>query len=241
MLRAVAAHVPEAPKARVRRALGPRYHRVFPRWHRERVGGLWDELGELQQRFLVEQGLLPEHRFLDVGCGALRAGVHLIRYLEPGRYHGVEVDPDLLDAGGVELERHGLAGRSPRLLRDGRFGFGAFGERFDYGIAHSVFTHLPVNDILVCLLNVEKVLARPGGRFYATFFETPHGTRSLEAVDQPRSDGPPQRTTLDADPFHYGLDLFEWLCHGTGLRVEYLGDWGHPRSQKMLVFTPADR
>ena len=41
----------------------------------------------------------------------------------------------------------------------------------------------------------------------------------------------------DRDPYPYGVDVFEWLCEGTGLHVEYLGDWGHPRGQKMLVFT----
>ena len=32
--------------------------------------------------------------------------------------------------------------------------------------------------------------------------------------------------------------MFEWLCEGTGLQVEYLGGWNNPRNQKMLVFTP---
>lgn len=112
----------------------------------------------------------------------------------------------------------------------------AFGKQFDYGIAHSVFTHLPVNSILVCLLNVERVLA-PEGRFYATFFENPAGTKQLGAIPQPRSDGPPRESFPDRDPYHYGVDLFEWLCDGIGLAVEYLGEWGNPRSQKMLVFT----
>ena len=40
--------------------------------HRESVGGMWDEIGCLQFEFLKKQGLLPEHKFLDVGCGSLR-------------------------------------------------------------------------------------------------------------------------------------------------------------------------
>lgn len=222
----------------LKRALGPRYHRLFPNWHREEVGGLWDEVGPLQERFLVEQGLRPEHRFLDVGCGALRAGVHLIRHLEPGHYHGIDASAEILTAARVELERHGLTDKAPVLRHDADFGFDAFGTTFDFAIAHSVFTHLPINAILVCLLKMERVLA-PDGRFYATFFENEGGTRRLDVLSHPRTDGPPLATYPDRDPFHYGLDLFEWLCEGTGLEVGYIGDWGNPRSQRMLVFTRA--
>jgi hypothetical protein len=38
--------------------------------HREVVGDLWDELGNLQLAFLRKHGLRPEHRLLDIGCGS---------------------------------------------------------------------------------------------------------------------------------------------------------------------------
>lgn len=52
------------------------------------VGGLWHELGELQFRFLVDQGLRPEHVLLDIACGSLRGGVRFVPYLNPGNYLG---------------------------------------------------------------------------------------------------------------------------------------------------------
>ena len=63
---------------------------IESRAHRELVGGLWEELGVLQFEFLVKRGLKPHHRLLDVGCGALRGGVHFVRYLDPGCYHGID-------------------------------------------------------------------------------------------------------------------------------------------------------
>jgi hypothetical protein len=42
---------------------------------------------------------------------------------------------------------------------------------------------------------------------------------------------------FDRDPFHYDIDTFRWIADGTDLSVEYIGDWNHPRNQKMLVFT----
>ena len=35
-------------------------------------------MGRYQRDFLQQQGLLPEHRLLDIGCGSLRAGCWLI-------------------------------------------------------------------------------------------------------------------------------------------------------------------
>ena len=40
--------------------------------HRAFVGGLWEEVGQLQFEFLRAQGLLPEHKLVDVGCRAMR-------------------------------------------------------------------------------------------------------------------------------------------------------------------------
>ena len=61
--------------------------------HRGAVGGRWEEMGRLQLDFLVKQGLRPSDELLDVGCGALRAGLHFIRYLKPGNYFALNAIP----------------------------------------------------------------------------------------------------------------------------------------------------
>src|SRR5689334_15595174 len=71
--------------------------------HRTYVGGLWDELGQLQFDFLVNNGLKPQHYLLDIACGSLRAGVHFIPYLEVGHYLGIDKEEDLIQAG-IEQE-----------------------------------------------------------------------------------------------------------------------------------------
>ena len=52
--------------------------------HRNSVGGMWDEIGGLQRDFVLGEGLTPDMRLLDIGCGCLRAGVHFVRYLNAG-------------------------------------------------------------------------------------------------------------------------------------------------------------
>jgi len=194
---------------------------------------LWAELGRLQFDFLIGQGLQPQHYLLDVGCGPLRAGVHFIRFLEPGHYYGVERDADVLGAGrDVELPLQGLADRRPVLTVMEDFSFDRLGQTFDYALAQSVFTHLPLNKVIRCLMSIERVLVS-GGKFFATVYLNERGKKYLDPIEQ----APGTVTHMDKNPFHYEFATFEWICEGTGLTPEYLGDWNSPRNQKMLLFT----
>jgi hypothetical protein len=53
--------------------------------------GVWQESRDFQIQFLTARGLKPEHSLLDLGCGVLRGGIPLIRYLDPGRFVGLDV------------------------------------------------------------------------------------------------------------------------------------------------------
>jgi SAM-dependent methyltransferase len=210
-----------------RRATGWR-----PLDHRAVVGGLWEEMGAKQLDYLVARGLRPDHRFLDIGCGSLRGGIHFVRYLEPGHYHGLDIEQDLLDAGHRELLAAGFDPESANLMQDDAFRFERFGQQFDFALAQSVFTHLPLNTIMRCLAEVERVLA-PEGRFYATFFEGAGPRLNSEPLRRSES----LTTYPDADPFHYDPDVFRWAVEGSTLDFDLIGDWGHPRNQRMLLFT----
>lgn len=53
-------------------------------------------------------GLRPDERVVDYGCGSLRVGQHLIRYLDPGRYIGLDVT-DAFYRDGLQMLEPGLA------------------------------------------------------------------------------------------------------------------------------------
>jgi SAM-dependent methyltransferase len=198
--------------------------------HREFVGGLWAELGALQFEFLRGRGLRPEHRFLDVGCGALRAGLHFIRYLERGHYFGLDRNASLLKAGRVELEEAGLSDRQPLMLDDGVFDAARFGTTFHLALAQSVFTHLELNSVARCLAGVAAVL-EPGGRFFASYFPAP-SLHHYEGL--PQLDG--RVSYADRFPFHYPFAVFPFLASELPLQVHDVGPWGHPRGQYMVEF-----
>jgi SAM-dependent methyltransferase len=229
-------YVPVSVKRPVKRAIPQRYwHLLDPDWHRRTIGNfeMWDELGQLQFDFMVDKGLKPEHKLLDVGCGPLRGGIKFIQYLEPGNYYGVDKREDVIDESiRLEVPANGLEPRRPTLRAIGDFGFHRLGTKFEFALAQSVFTHLPLNAIIRCLVNMDDALVE-GGVFYATFFLNEEGRKNLDDIHQTDQ----VVTHFDRDFYHYDVASMEWACEGTGLVPEYLGGWNNPRNSKMMSFT----
>lgn len=194
--------------------------------HRAYVGGLWEEIGQLQFDFLCAQGMRPEHRLLDIACGALRLGVHAIPYLAPGHYLGIDKEAGLVKAGLTrELPPGVAAEKSPRMLVNASFAFSRLGARADFAIAQSLFTHLPARLIARCLSRLAPVLA-PGGRAYASFLE------AAEPMTNPEM-------PHDHGAFVYTPAELAEIGRKAGLDAELIGDWGHPRGQSMMAFSAA--
>jgi SAM-dependent methyltransferase len=190
---------------------------------RDYVGGLWDEIGRLQFDFLIKHGLQPSDVVIDIGCGSLRAGVHLIPYLEPGHYLGIEKEWELIRVGlKHELAKDIRAKKHPEFLVFNSFEFDNFSRRPTVGIAHSLFTHLPEHEIRDCLSKARGFFM-PGGRLFATYFEG-SGTEN------------PSRPH-DHQNFYYTSEQMVEFGEATGWQVRYIGDWSHPRGQVMVEYT----
>lgn len=202
--------------------------------HREAIGGMWDEIGDLQIRFLIDQGLEPQHRLLDVGCGSLRLGARAVAYLDPERYFGTDLNEVLIRAGYEqelgEPERTKLPWSHFGVSAD--FSFDFLSPPMDFAIAQSVFTHLPLNHLRRCLHNLAPHMAR-GGRFFVTYFECLEGQDLFAPLAQPRGGV----VTYDyQDPYHYRLGDLAWTVDGSAWAFEPVGDWDHPRGQRMACF-----
>lgn len=193
--------------------------------HREYVGGLWGELGRLQLDFMVDQGLLPSHCFLDVGCGALRGGVLFISYLDPGNYLGIDKEPGLIRAGiEHELGREVYELKRPELVVSAAFEFESFSRKPRFSLAQSLFTHFNQQDLGLCLTRLRSFV-EPGHTHFATFFEG-------DSSDNPAR----SHSHLG---FRYSVKEMEGFGVRSGWRPTYLGDWSHPRHQVMMRFEAA--
>jgi SAM-dependent methyltransferase len=203
--------------------------------HRAVIGGLWDELGQLQIDFLIAQGLKPHHTLLDIGCGSLRAGVKLIKYLDAGNYFGTDLNESLLSVGyDIELAKVGLTAKLPRaqLIVDGDFDFAWCRRPFDFVLAQSVFTHLPLGFVRICLERLCGVV-KVGGRLFITIYEIPED----HLPHQPYRHEPGGIVSNgDKDPYHHRASDIASATQGLPWVASYIGGWNHPRSQRMIQF-----
>lgn len=143
--------------------------------------------------FLIQNGLQPGHKVLDVGCGLGRLAVALTGYLDAdGAYEGFDIMPTairwcrhitaahpnfrfrLVD---LQSDRYHRSGAAPAS----RFVFPYPDDSFDFVVLASVFTHLLPADIKNYLAEIARVL-RPGGRCSISWFLlTPQTRKALAA------------------------------------------------------------
>jgi ABC-type polysaccharide/polyol phosphate transport system ATPase subunit/SAM-dependent methyltransferase len=200
--------------------------------HRLAAGRSWRATGLWQMEFLRQHGLDRDSHFLDVGCGSLAAGVHLLRFLDEGHYWGLDRDSSMIAAGVViELSRAGVPPERGHFIVNDTFDLAGIPHAIDVAMANSLFCTLPFNSVAKCIASVVRKLA-PWGVFYATWFENP----------DPGDFAPIQRaagvtTYADREPFHYSFDLIERVCLAVGARVERLDDSNHPRGESILAIS----
>jgi SAM-dependent methyltransferase len=190
--------------------------------HRAYVGGLWEEIGKLQFDFLVQSGLKPTHCFLDIACGSLRAGVHLVKYLDVGNYLGIDKESKLIELGiENELGKALYAEKKPEFVVSSSFEFNKFSKKPQFSIAQSLFTHLSVGDIKLCLRNLRQIVDQ-NHVLFATF-------REGDSLGN-------QMTSHSRACFEYSKIEMANFSEGTGFRATYIGKWGHPRGQLMMKY-----
>lgn len=202
------------------------------RSYRRMVGGWWERNGRLQLDFLTARGLEPQHRLLDVGCGALRGGRQFVSYLDAGNYYGYDISHEIIEAGYHQELTDEQRARLPiaNLRSTDRFD-GDFGVQFDYAIAQSIFTHVPLNLVRLCLHRTAKVV-KPGGTFFATFEEAPAGT----PLDEVLAD----KHRQERNPYWYYRRDLRWAARDLPWEFTYIGKFGHPRGQRMVMYTRLD-
>ena len=132
--------------------------------HHNAYGIPW-AVGREHFDYLVARGLDPGHRLADLGCGTLRTGIWIVRYLDSGCYFGIDKHRKSLEAAAqYEIPLHGLEGKRPRLLNSGGFALDYFATSFDWIISLSLFNSLRPEETHSALAQVSSSL-KPKGRF----------------------------------------------------------------------------
>lgn len=132
----------------------------------ESIGeGDFDLVGRMELRALQMEGLRPSDTLVDLGCGTGRLAVHVVPWLEGGRYIGIDIAQTMLDKA-----RRRLATQLPAppcqvaWVKQTGPAFDLPPHSVDRMCAYSVFTHMEHEDTYRYLVDALRVV-RPGGRF----------------------------------------------------------------------------
>jgi SAM-dependent methyltransferase len=177
----------------------------------------WLRLGALQFDFLTANGLRPDHRLLEIGCGNLRAGWRLIEFLGSGAYTGVDASPEIIVAAQRTLAERRLQHKRPGLFVVGDMGLAFLPEEhFDVVHAHSVFSHTPLEVVAAAFEGVRRVI-RPDGFFDLTFNESAGGVWHVLWED-----------------FYFPEGTLVDLAASSGFVAERMAGWQHPQAKLRL-------
>ena len=203
-------------------------------WHRVVPGGKWAEGGDWAFELLRRDGLQPSDAVLDVGCGGLSTGRHLLKFLDPRRYCGFDTNQALILAGvTLELPRLGVSDDRGAYVFNQEFDLSTAPDGFRFAISEGFFSRLPLNRIARCVAAVTRRLS-PDGRFYATWFENPD-PRAFDPIDRGAF-----TTFPDAEPYHYPFAMLAGICDAIGVRAERVeASPAHPRGESLMVMTAA--
>ena len=183
----------------------------------------FEDAGRQQLILLILAGLEPQSKVVEIGCGTLRAGYWLIHFLDPRCYHGIEPHAERLEAGRAAILEPGVEeARQPRFDLNASFDTGVFGEKFDFFLAYSIWTHAAKPQIEVMLDNFLRDAA-PDAVFLTTVIPASWRWRDY------RGDtwfGTSHESTVPGCIGH-SLRWIERQCRRRGLRMRRLGRERH--------------
>lgn len=200
--------------------------------HRDIVGGRWDETGYIQMEMLAEQGLQPQHHFLDIGAGSLRLGCKLVPFLNPGHYWATDLSGALLRQG-YETEIQDKSRLSQdHLIEDANFNFPGVPDHITHALAFAVFTHLPANHLRRALIQIRARFPALEKLMFTVFLASDTAA-SLGPVKQP--DGVVTHDTRA--PYHMLAEDVLHAAKASGFAAD-LRNKRLPRGQVLILARP---
>jgi SAM-dependent methyltransferase len=180
----------------------------------------FEDLARGKFQLLLAQGLSPDARVLDVGCGTGQLTEALADYLSPvGLYYGTDIAAEAVAFCQKKFHRANFFFVQNEMTR-----VPLTGIQFDFIYLGSVFTHMYPEEIQALLPDLGRLLA-PQGVVIADAFVS---TTASQCV------GGRGMVVIHANRLH---DLFAT----TGLQVQQIHHWDGPGDVQRVLFkfTPA--
>lgn len=175
----------------------------------------YHRLSRVKRQLLIDLGLRPESKILDIGCGTglLAAGLHDFLN-ESGLYAGTDISSEAIAFCRSRFHRPNFSFHVSGMTK-----LPALVERFDLIVFFSVFTHTYPQETALLLREATRLLAF-GGIIFADVFAAP-------LLDEYSGD----RGAVEINP-----DYLMRLLEGSGLRAELIDMQPRPRLGQRLFF-----
>lgn len=178
----------------------------------------FEAAGKQQFIALLSEGLVPESKVLDIGCGCLRTAYWLIRFLDTGCYYGIEPARRRVEYGLRYLFTPQILGiKQPRFDYNPDFDSSVFRSRFDFFLAGSIWSHASKHQIGI-MLDAFIRDSSPGGVFLASYIPA-------QSSDEDYRGSRWVGSSHESDTPGVIRHLYPWIegqCRYRGLRVKEL-------------------
>ena len=108
----------------------------------------FETTAKIEKSFLINQGLLPTHKFVDYGCGSLRLGKEIIPYLNKGNYIGLDMTNHFYDLGKELIKKNVLKQKRPVFRTINEKSITQIkNEGIDFLMSNAVLYHVPPSEL----------------------------------------------------------------------------------------------
>ena len=177
--------------------------------------GFWKELQAYQLNTLVRNGLKPEHKLLDLGCGPLQGGIAFIKYLDVNNYYGIDKREASINAGNKQIKKYRLENKNPVIILTDDFGKKELnGTKFNFVWASQILYYFDDNT-LINLMDRLSVCLADGGKFLGDIIGPKHY----------------EFKTKEHNWYLHSVDSLKEIANNFDLKVQNLGeiaDFGYP-------------
>ena len=174
--------------------------------------------GHRQLMALIGEGLQPEAKVLDIGCGCLRTAYWLVHFLDADGYHGIEPARQRIECGLEYLfTSEELKLKRPRFDCNPDFDSSVFNTRFDFFLAGSIWSHASKRQVGMTLDSFVRD-STAGGVFLASYLPA----QSSEDDYQGDLWVGTSHESNTAGVIRHSLTSIELQCQARGLSVNQL-------------------
>jgi hypothetical protein len=208
---------------KVARITDAEYRRDLQSWQ---IPAIKKHCGDLNGKF-----------FLDLGAGDIVYGDKLDEIGRPAIFYVQDLSEPSLQSGLNKIKESGEKTDIFVTMSSEDFDFEKIPDgTLDFAFSNSLFSHLTINSIILCLKNLSPKM-QIGGKYFSSMIVL-HNDDRIKSFDWGYLKTKYSRVVSHPtkDPYHYTANTVFMLSHAdTGFHVREIHDYGHP-FQKLVEF-----